>query len=244
MPKISDYKGYNYQKDYWQTQNRTYEDTVEKRTIRYLLKKAPKAKCILDAGCGFGRLYPAYKGFADRYILLDYAENMIEGAKTNLKDEKDLTFKQGDLYKTPLKDAEVDQIITVRTLHHFTDPEKLFAEFHRILSPGGHIIFEIPNKRHLINIIKYALGDKSRQPFTKSPLKHAETFLNFHPKHIKSILKETGFTIKAEASTNFFRSSLLKRLIPLPILSTLDAALRRTFPLSITPSLFILAQKD
>ena len=66
----------------------------------------------------------------------------------------------------PLKENSIDVIISLRTLHHVEKPSDFFMEFHRVLTKDGYIIFEIPNKRHLLAIIKYlAIISKFSQIF-------------------------------------------------------------------------------
>ena len=55
---VSNYDGYDYDKEFWQAEDRRYEDLNEKRVVRYLLDSIKgSVEVIVDSGCGFGRLF-------------------------------------------------------------------------------------------------------------------------------------------------------------------------------------------
>ncbi len=244
MPIISDYTNFDYQTDFWGDGSRIYEDTCEKRSIEKLLSTIPKQETLLDAGSGFGRLFPAYEKHASNFILLDYAKHLLAEAKKNIKTEKQIQFIQGSFYKIPLEKQSITSVISIRTLHHINEPKLFFKEVFNVLKPGGYFIFEIPNKRHIKNILKFITGNLSENPFSLPPLKYNDTFINYHPKHITILLQKQGFTIKKSINTSFFRLPLLKKYIPVKILCYLDNIAQKYLSrFNLMPSIFILAKK-
>jgi ubiquinone/menaquinone biosynthesis C-methylase UbiE len=242
--KISDYNDYNYNEDFWIKSNRHYENNIEQKTLERLIKKIPtKLDKIIDIGCGFGRLFPAYQNHAENYILLDYAKNLLKEAQENIK-TNNVSFIQGDFYKMPVEDSSVDLAISIRTLHHVTDTPAFFAEVHRILKPGGYFIFEIPNKKHLLNIFKFCIFRSRVNPFKTSPHKINETFYNYHPADINKKLLLANICKLESVSLSFFRLSLMKRLFSANFLSQADLFLQRYLSVfNITPSIFYLCRK-
>lgn len=239
------YSGYDYQHDFWGNRQRQYEDQIEKKTITSLLSRinAPITR-IMDAGCGFGRLFPAYKDLAESFYLLDYADNMLEQAKVNCETEKNIDFIRGELTKIPVEDKSCDCILSVRTVHHLEDPSLFFNEISRVLKPGGHLLIDIPNKRHLKNIIKYMFGSLEQSPFDYKQLKLGEFFYNYHPNVVNKAFEEAGLTIKAVYPISFFRSETIKAIIPTIILVSLDRLLQKLIPFyRLTPSLYYFCQK-
>jgi SAM-dependent methyltransferase len=93
---------------------------------------------VLDAGCG--RTAPTlrkYLGRAARLVGVDLVDFRdlppgIEAYKT-------------DLAHLPLADASVDLIFSQSVFEHLTDPEAVYAELHRVLKPGGRLIFLTAN---------------------------------------------------------------------------------------------------
>ncbi|MFC1771499.1 class I SAM-dependent methyltransferase, partial [Candidatus Margulisiibacteriota bacterium] len=174
---ISDYSDYNYQEDFWGSQ-RAYENLCEQKTIQKLLKKIPKkSNILLDVGCGFGRLFNSYKNFGNYFFLLDYAENLLLEAKNNTNTNTLLI--QGNFYQIPLLDSSVDLAITIRTLHHITDIQAFFKEINRIVTDNGYFLFEVPNKRHLLNILRFIFGKSKQNPFSEKPLQINNVYFNY-----------------------------------------------------------------
>ena len=241
---ICDYAGYDYKKEFWEKVDRSYEDHCEKDTLIKLIKKIPaKPQVIMDAGCGFGRLFDTYAPFGSEFILLDYAQHLLEQAMIEIK-HPNVRFIQGNLLDLPLDSKTVDLVLTVRTLHHLQKPELFFKGVHRLLKSDGYFIFEIPNKRHMVNIVRFIFGKMEQNPFSKEPLLLKETFINYHPETILALLDQEGFVKEASLNTSFFRSGLLKRNMPLSLLCKLDTLCQRLFSwANLTPSIYVLARK-
>jgi len=87
-------------------------------TLRYY---KPKAKKILDFGCGFGE--------TGKHLRT----NGIECFEVDLGT---------DLQLDVVKDGAVDGITILDVIEHITDPIETFNEFHRILKPGGVVLVE------------------------------------------------------------------------------------------------------
>jgi SAM-dependent methyltransferase len=45
----------------------------------------------------------------------------------------------------PFKDAAFDVVTLISTIEHVQDPDALVREVDRVLSPGGHVVVQIPN---------------------------------------------------------------------------------------------------
>ncbi len=240
---ICDYAGYDYKKEFWEKADRAYEDACERRTLTKLLKKVPRADTLLDAGCGFGRLFPTYQPFGDQILLMDYALNMLQQAKSELP--KSVHYVSGNLMALPFQSETVNTVVSIRTLHHVTRPEDFFSDVARILKPGGAFIMEIPNQRHILNILRFLSGRLKQNPFSKTPIRYRDAFINFNPSAIYPLLQQAGFQIAAKRSTSFFRHRFFKKWLPTSLLVGLDSFFQALFsPLSLTPSLYILCRKE
>jgi SAM-dependent methyltransferase len=93
---------------------------------------------LLDAGCG--RTVPVlrkYLGRAGHLIgveLVDFTD-VPPGIDTH----------NADLSHIPLANASVDLIMSRSVFEHLTDPESVYREFHRVLRPGGSVVFLTAN---------------------------------------------------------------------------------------------------
>lgn len=108
---------------------------------------------ILDAGCGSG-VYTRW--LAERgaeVVAVDASEEMLAQTADFVGDE--VTLHQTDL-TTPLEfadDGEFDGIVSGSVLDHIEDWDRPFAEFERVLTAGGFLVF---SARHpLQNYVEY-----------------------------------------------------------------------------------------
>ncbi|MGE4169465.1 MAG: methyltransferase domain-containing protein [Candidatus Margulisiibacteriota bacterium] len=240
--ELSNYNDYDYKQQFWVNVDRRYEDTIEKKTLHRLLSKIPKAKTLLDAGCGFGRLFPAYQDRAENFVLMDYSDAMLDQAKGSLG-TTNITYQQGNLINLPFADAQFDTVFSIRTLHHVEDPKQFFKEVYRVLKPGGHLLFEIPNKRHVLNIVRYSLCKTKFNPFAKGKVQLNTAYFNFHPTDVLTEL-QAYFEIQEKVNLSFFRSGILKKTIPYRVLVALDLLCQRLFSFTnLTPSIYCLCRK-
>lgn len=98
---------------------------------------------VLDLGCGTGYIAQAllrrYRGA--RVVGLDIAEGMLHAARRQSGWWRRPRFVCGDVERLPLTDACADLVISNLTLQWCNDLEPTFAEFLRVLRPGGALLF-------------------------------------------------------------------------------------------------------
>lgn len=236
-PRYCDYEGYDYREAFWAGKHREYEDMVERIALRRLLP--PTGKRLLDIGAGFGRLADLYSGY-DEVILLDPAKSLLRQARERLGD-RGFIYVAGNVYQLPLGDASVDVALTIRVLHHLTDIPLAFREIRRVLRPKGRYILEYANKRNLKAMLRYFVH-RGVDPFSHEPYEFVPLNFDFHPAYVERELLMAGFAPTHQLSTSIFRLAILKRLIPVKLLATLDGWLQRpTAPLKLGPSIFLEA---
>ncbi|MHB1294933.1 MAG: methyltransferase domain-containing protein [Anaerolineae bacterium] len=237
-PTICDYEGSQYRTDFWEGRGREYEDLAERIALRRLLPAGGQR--LLDIGAGFGRLADAYHGFK-QVILLDYSRSQLEYARQRLGDERFL-YVAADIYHLPLATNAVDTTVMVRVLHHLVDVPCALGQIARATTPQGAFVLEHANKRHLKNLVRYALH-RGPNPFDRAPYAFAELHYDFHPAWVREQLNRAGFLPQTALSVSLFRSGLLKRLATPRLLAGADGLLQRvTAPLALGPSVFVRAR--
>ena len=85
LPRICDYEGSRYRTDFWEGQNRHYEDGVERVAMQKLLP--PAGRRLIEVGAGFGRLADLYRGY-QQVVLTDYARTQLEEARAYLGEDE------------------------------------------------------------------------------------------------------------------------------------------------------------
>lgn len=97
-------------------------------------------KTLLDIGCGSGQTaIPAAKNGA-RVTGIDIAENLIEHARQRAREAGlDVRFDVGDAEDLPYDEDSFDVAISLIGAMFAPRPERVVAEFARVLKPGGKL---------------------------------------------------------------------------------------------------------
>ena len=98
---------------------------------------------VLDLGCGTGLELEAYFKLNPTAQItgIDLAAGMLTALKAKFPD-KPLTLVRGSYFDEPFGDDVFDAAVSVESLHHFTQAEKLplYAKLHRALKNEGYFI--------------------------------------------------------------------------------------------------------
>ncbi len=127
---------------------------VQERALAEL--RAAQPQSILDVGCGTGI-------FATRLdqelapggvVGCDLSAGMLAEAAAR---GRRVGWVRGDSARLPLRDARFDAVVCTQAFHFFDQPAA-WAEFRRVLAPGGHALVGMINPRTEIG------SRRSRQP--------------------------------------------------------------------------------
>lgn len=238
-PPVCSYEGSDYQRTFWDSGERVYEDAVEQIALKRLLTKP--GKLLLELGAGAGRNTPRYTGF-ERIVLLDYSRTQLLQARERLGDDPRYLFVSADIYKLPFVDGLFDGATMIRTLHHMAQPGLALASIRRVLAQNALFLLEFANKRNLKSVLRYLTGKQKWNPFSLEQVEFAALNFDFHPKTVRRLMKENRFTIEKQLNVSQFRVAWLKRHVPLGTLVALDSALQWTGAFAqYAPSIWTLA---
>ncbi|MFF1822827.1 class I SAM-dependent methyltransferase [Kribbella sp. NPDC058245] len=112
---------------------------AERMMLMYFGETVPPGP-IADLGCGTGRVTSHLAAAGLDVFGIDLSPGMIDVARENYPD---LRFEVGSVFNLELKDGELAGALLWYSLVH-TPREQLpaaFAEAHRVLQPGGHLIY-------------------------------------------------------------------------------------------------------
>jgi ubiquinone/menaquinone biosynthesis C-methylase UbiE len=109
---------------------------IEQPIVRESLAGLP-AGTALDAACGTGRHTSYLAALGHRVIGVDASAEMLAVARAKVPAGE---FHHGDLHQLPVPDRHVDVLVCALALEHVADLRPVFAEFARVLRPGGHLI--------------------------------------------------------------------------------------------------------
>ncbi len=133
---------------------------------------------VADLGCGPGHLTAHLRSLGLDVFGVDLSPEMIALAR---KAHPDLRFDEGTMTALELADGALGGILSSYSLIH-TPPRDLpvvFAEFARVLAPGGHVVLGF-----------FAGDDPEPQPFD-----HKVTLAyRWSPDSLMELLRQAGFT--------------------------------------------------
>ncbi len=220
----SDYDAYA--KAYAEEQEKFYEARESgSRTMLYESMGDVADKKILDAGCGYGKDAARFISLGADVYGIDASEEMIAIAGQRYPQLAG-RLKHGNFVDTGYSDEHFDLIFSRCALQHAFDIEAALCEWHRILKPGGRIVFAaghplmqlqftMNNRYHEQEVVEIPLfGGKAsvREPthtmqdyLNPFVLSHFDV-LDFKEKASDQPHIETGMTVP-----DFFMMSLRKR---------------------------------
>ena len=109
--------------------------TDEPVVAEYLSGRA--AGVALDAACGTGRFAEFLSRCGHQVIGIDSSPDMLAHARRRVPEGE---FHVGELDRLPLPDDSVDVIVCALALVHIPHLQPVFAEFARVLRPGGDLV--------------------------------------------------------------------------------------------------------
>jgi SAM-dependent methyltransferase len=126
--------------------NPTYQRHVA--TYRLCAPLLPKGR-VLDLGCGVGHSFHA---LAPRESVgVDRSAQALAGQRRE-------TYV-ADMRALPLPDSSFASVLSVQSIEHVPDPERVLAEVVRVLEPGGTAVLVTPNR------LQFARPDEIIDPY-------------------------------------------------------------------------------
>ena len=109
---------------------------AEEPIVRAMISDLPPGRAV-DAACGTGRhaAFLAEQGFET--VGVDANVGMLDVARETYRN---VDFREGRLEELPVEAESVDVVTSALALCHVPDLTAVFAEFARVVKPGGTVI--------------------------------------------------------------------------------------------------------
>jgi demethylmenaquinone methyltransferase/2-methoxy-6-polyprenyl-1,4-benzoquinol methylase len=173
---------------------------------------------VLDVACGTGALSEAFlEAGAARVVGLDYTPGMLDIAreKAGRADLKStLEYVQGDAMELPFEDSSFDVLSIAFGIRNVVDPSRAFAEFSRVLRPGGRlIVLEFAEPKNALIRWGNAFYTRHVMPRTASLIardrsgaykylpKSIETFMT--PQELREMIEAQDFVMEQQVPMTF-----------------------------------------
>jgi trans-aconitate 2-methyltransferase len=118
---------------------------------------------VLDAGCGTGRVTEELVARLPhgRVVALDASPSMLAQARARLAAAGatgSVSFVQADLLDLAPellgRAAPLDAVFSTATFHWVTDHDRLFANLHSVLRPGGHLVAQCGGQGNIASVLE------------------------------------------------------------------------------------------
>jgi SAM-dependent methyltransferase len=119
----------------WKASGEQFEGLVKTRLT-------PRSR-VMDLGCGRGGVVELFWREVKLAAGLDPDPPSLHEHRA-----QGMPVVCGRGEELPFADGSFDLVVCVWVLEHLRDPERVFHEVKRTLSPGGHFLFLTPNLRH------------------------------------------------------------------------------------------------
>ncbi|WP_436740038.1 class I SAM-dependent DNA methyltransferase [Streptomyces sp. BBFR102] len=142
---------------------------------------------VADLGCGPGHLTARLAALGVPAFGVDVSPRMVELAR---EAHPGLRFSVGTMTALKIGDDTLGGVLAHYSTHH-TPPELLpavFAEFHRTLAPGGHLL--------LAGHVGAGTHRRPARAYGGHPVSY--TSHRLPPDHLAALMREAGFTVTAQ----------------------------------------------
>lgn len=149
--QLSDYESQRQINERWSQGSDNYSSIIDDELASFrvekwqtqILKNAPDKPVldILDAGCGPGFFSIILSKMGHRVIGLDGADGMLKHAAEKASEHNVFPlFMKGDCHNLPFADQSFDLIVSRNVTHALRNNEQVYAEWKRVLRPGGILL--------------------------------------------------------------------------------------------------------
>jgi trans-aconitate 2-methyltransferase len=147
---------------------------------------------VLDAGCGSGRITQALieRLPQGRVIAVDASESMVVAARERLPGAD---VRVVDLLELDLGEP-VDAILSTATFHWILDHERLFAQLHAALRPGGRLVAQCGGAGNIDVLRGHANDVLAREPYAAAFAGFRQPWNYAGPEETERRLLDAGFT--------------------------------------------------
>jgi ubiquinone/menaquinone biosynthesis C-methylase UbiE len=168
---------------------------------------------LLDVGCGDGLIAFGALQRGARVVFSDVSQELLDVCREIAAGDDRCTFVQADATDlSAIADAAVDAVTLRSVLIYVAERERAFAEFHRVLKPGGRLSlfeplnsFEYPGPDERWGAWDVSevqeLADRVKGVFRAIHDRHGNTMHDFEAPDFVALAERAGFTeIHADAT--------------------------------------------
>ena len=190
----------NKKEKYWSKYAYGYDEGVEyivgkalQETIIDKLVNEQNLGEVIEFGCGTGYFTKILAKNSKHIIASDLSNEMLDVAKSKLKEFKNITVKKADCTGSSFRSENFDTAVMINLIHFMSNPSEALKESYRILKNNGLLL--------LIDYTGYGMNRFEKIKlvirFIKKcgiPPKYAQT--NLSPDQFNSLVENAGFKVE------------------------------------------------
>jgi SAM-dependent methyltransferase len=183
---------------------------LESQAMKYVLRES----ILVDAGCGHSApLLLKLAPHVSRAIGVDIGNAHPPG----------IEYIQADLANTGLPGESVDLIVSRSVFEHLRAPLDSFLEFHRVLRPGGRVVFLTPNRWDYASLVSLAVPNRLHPLLVRrlTDRQECDTFPTFYRANtrraIHRLARRAGFDVESLQYLNQY-PDYFRKILPLFLL--------------------------
>lgn len=164
-------------REFWEREGSQYDQRAahgissepERRRWIEALSPIPPASRVLDVATGTGFVALLLAELGHEVTGVDASEAMLAHARAKAADGRvAVRFVEGVTEKLPFADASFDAVTARHFIWTVLEPQQAFAEWRRVLAPGGLVVADISLNPHVAGH-HYAEDVAASLPFREIP---------------------------------------------------------------------------
>lgn len=117
-----------------------------------------RGRKVLDVGCGNGWVLSHFARRGAATTGIDITEAGVNLCRTRFKNEKlSGDFVVGNAEALPFPDNSFDVVSCMGVVHHTSNPHQAVRELHRVLKPGGRLLFMVYHRNSILYRFKFPI---------------------------------------------------------------------------------------
>jgi SAM-dependent methyltransferase len=179
------------------------------RRVRLFVERGQlgEGRSALELGCGTGVFLEPVSRCGARLTAIDLSRDLLERAAARVRDRPNVKLTCGNAEDMPYPGCSFETVYGSSVLHHLHLDDAL-KEVHRVLRPGGRIVFAEPNMLNPQVAFMFQVG-WTKSYFGVSPDERA--FTRFRARRA---LRDAGFVDLRVEPFDFVHPALGARLVP------------------------------
>jgi len=186
--------------EYWSRFADTFDEdqkyivgrAIQQAVIRRLSEERDLGE-VVELGCGRGYFTKAIARNATQVLATDLSDEMVEAARTELKEFQNITVQKADCENTAFPSEKFDTVVMVNVVHFIENPDKCLQESYRILKTGGVLLLADYTGYGMSWFRMMKMGMRFLKKWGKPP-RYAKKGLS--PDELGSLVESAGFKVE------------------------------------------------